>query len=110
MHATRFFFRDSVSPPIPPVPVGIRFRMYIQATTAGGMVAWAARTPTGTGGLPQPTVIVMCTTWSWVVAISAPRITLVGPTGLLSAASPPKPVGIRFRMYCLEFIVSMLVH
>ena len=50
------------SPSIPPVPVGIRFRMYSQATTAGAVVACTIRTPAGAGGLPQPTVVVTRTT------------------------------------------------
>ena len=67
------------------MPVGIRFRMYSQATTAGVMVTWATRIPTGSGGLPQPAVIVVRTACTWAVAFSTPRIAIVKPTGLLSA-------------------------
>ena len=67
------------------------------------MVACTTRTPTGGGGLPQPTVIVTRTTWAWVVAISSPRITAVRPTGSLSAASPTPP---NARRYPLSYILS----
>ncbi len=93
------------SPPIPPVPVGIRFRMCSQAATTGAMVACTTRTPSGSGGLPQPTVIVMRTTWPCVVAFSTPSITIVRPTGLLSAASPTPP---NTRRYPLSYVWSGL--
>ena len=80
--------RLAITPPAPPVPVGIRFRMCSQAATTGALVPCTTRTPAGTGGLPRLTVVVTRTTWAWIVAISAPRVTLIRPTGLLSAASP----------------------
>ena len=87
----------------PYLPVGIRFRMYSQATTTGVMVTWASRVPAGTGGLPRLTVVVARTTWPWLVALSAPRISIVKPTGLLSAASPSSP---NTRRYPLSYVFS----
>ena len=84
------------------LPVGIRFRMYSQATTTGAVVPCTTRTPTGAGGLPRLAAIVTRTTCSCIAAFSVPRITVIRPAGFLSAASPsvsPFPVGIRFRMY-----------
>ena len=93
------------------MPVGIRFRMCSQATTTGAMVACSTRAPTGAGGLPRLAVIVTRTTCAWVVAVSTPRITLLKPTGSLSAASPTPhlPVGIRFRMYTQVSTAGTLV-
>ena len=84
--------------------------MYSQATTTGALVTCTTRTPTGSGGLPQPTVIVARTACAWIVAVSVPSITVLRLAGFLSAASTTSsiPVGIRFRM-CIQVIMVGLV-
>ncbi|MBR5408741.1 hypothetical protein IK112_02215 [Candidatus Saccharibacteria bacterium] len=58
----RKVFVKGEASPISPLSVGIRFRMYSQATTTGAMVTCTTRTSPGTGGLPRLTVVVTRTT------------------------------------------------
>ncbi len=77
--------------------------MCSQATTAGVMVTCSARTPTGAGGLPRLTVIVTRTACMWIVAVSTPRVTIILPTGLLSAISSTSPSA---RRYPLSYVFA----
>ena len=94
-------YMASLSAPI--LPVGIRFRMYIQVATAGAMVTCTSRTPTGSGGLPQPAVIVTRTSCTWIVTLSSPSIMLIKPSGLLSTVSPAPYYA---RRYPLSYVFS----
>ena len=77
------------SPPAPPKPAGIRFRIYIPDTITGVMATWPLRVKPATGGLLRRILVPMLTVWAWVARhLSRRVITIIRRSASLSVALP----------------------
>ena len=100
------------TPPAPPKPAGIRFRIYTPATTTGVMVTCTIRARPATGGLLRQILVPMLTICTWLARSLIRRITIIRQTAFLSVVPHQIIIQsfIKKLIYCFERQKKLQLH